>query len=76
MIKNKKNCRNKIINYLASCVSNEEQQKLIKTKFMNISAKTGQYNVPNELFQKRTPRVYCTQNLRQLRWRVQFLWLN
>lgn len=56
MIKNKKNCRNKTINYLAACVSNEEQQKLIKTKFMNISAKTGQYNVPNELFQKRTPR--------------------
>ena len=23
-----------------------------------------------------TLQVYCTQNLRQLRWRVQFLWLN
>lgn len=56
MVKNKRSCRNKTINYLASFATNEEQQKLIKTKFTNISAKTGQYNVPNELFQKRTPR--------------------
>lgn len=28
----------------------------IKTKFNNISGKTGQYNVPSELFQKRTAR--------------------
>ncbi len=28
----------------------------IRTKFYNICAKTGQYSVPNELFQKRTPR--------------------
>lgn len=28
----------------------------IRTKFSNICAKTGQYNVPSELFQKRTPR--------------------
>ena len=28
----------------------------IKTKFSNICAKTGQYDVPSELFQKRTPR--------------------
>lgn len=28
----------------------------IRTKFNNISGKTGQYNVPNELFQKRTSR--------------------
>lgn len=28
----------------------------IKTKFSNICAKTGQYDVPTELFQKRTPR--------------------
>lgn len=56
MIKNKKSCRIKIINFLSSCTSDREQQKLIKTKFTNISAKTGQYNVPDELFQKRTPR--------------------
>ena len=30
--------------------------KEIKTKFKNISEKTGQYNVPDELFQKRTHR--------------------
>lgn len=28
----------------------------IKTKFSNVCSKTGQYNVPSELFQKRTPR--------------------
>lgn len=28
----------------------------IRTKFNNIIAKTGQYDVPSELFQKRTPR--------------------
>jgi len=28
----------------------------IRTKFSNINGKTGQYNVPDELFQKRTPR--------------------
>lgn len=28
----------------------------IETKFSNICAKTGQYDVPSELFQKRTPR--------------------
>lgn len=56
MIRNKRNCKNKIINYLASVTTIEEQKNLIKTKFTNISAKTGQYNVPDELFQKRTPR--------------------
>lgn len=28
----------------------------IKTKFTNVCSKTGQYGVPDELFQKRTPR--------------------
>lgn len=28
----------------------------LKAKFSNICGKTGQYNVPNELYQKRTPR--------------------
>lgn len=55
-IQRKKSCRNKIINYLASFAINENQQDLIKTKLKNISAKTGQYNVPDELFQKRTSR--------------------
>lgn len=30
--------------------------KNIKTKFSNICGKTGEYSVPHELFQKRTPR--------------------
>ena len=33
-----------------------EYDSKIRTKFSNICAKTGQYSVPNELFQKRTPR--------------------
>lgn len=33
-----------------------EYNPKVKTKFSNICAKTGQYSVPNELFQKRTPR--------------------
>ena len=28
----------------------------IRTKLLNVCSKTGQYNVPDELFQKRTPR--------------------
>lgn len=38
------------INFLAMFGNN------IKTKLSNVCAKTGQYNVPSELFQKRTPR--------------------
>ena len=34
----------------------EKFGKNINAKFSNICAKTGQYNVPSELFQKRTPR--------------------
>lgn len=33
-----------------------EYDPKVRTKFSNICAKTGQYSVPNELFQKRTPR--------------------
>ena len=42
--------RLKAFNFLGSFDSK------IRTKFSNISSKTGQYNVPDELFQKRTPR--------------------
>ena len=49
-MKNKINVRNKAFNYLSHF------GKYIKTKLSNICAKTGQYDVPNELFQKRTPR--------------------
>lgn len=42
-------CR-KAINYLGAF------NKKIKTKFDNVCGKTGQYNVPEELFQKRTSR--------------------
>ena len=33
-----------------------EYDPKVRTKFSNICAKTGQYDVPTELFQKRTPR--------------------
>lgn len=47
---NKKNVRDKAFNFLGSL------DKKIKTKLDNVCGKTGQYNVPNELFQKRTHR--------------------
>ena len=40
--------------------------KKIKTKFSNVCGKTGQYNVPSELFQKRTPR----SNRALISWKV------
>ena len=46
----KRKIRNQIFNYFGKI------NKKIKTKFDNICGKTGQYNVPNELFQKRTNR--------------------
>lgn len=42
--------RTKAMNFLGSFGNN------IKTKLSNVCSKTGQYNVPSELFQKRTPR--------------------
>ena len=47
---NKKKIKDRAFKFLAKF------DKKIKTKFSNISNKTGQYNVPSELFQKRTPR--------------------
>ncbi len=44
------------INYLKSFFSSPEKQKLINAKFANISGKTGQYYVPDVLYQKRTAR--------------------
>lgn len=46
----KNEIRLRAFNFLAS------YNPKIKTKFKNICLKTGQYNVPDELFQKRTPR--------------------
>jgi len=46
----KRQLKNEIFNFLGKFGIN------IKTKFSNICGKTGRYNVPNELFQKRTPR--------------------
>ncbi len=46
--------RNKLFNFLSSCGGDNGHK--IKTKLGNISAKTGQYDVPDELYQKRTPR--------------------
>lgn len=42
--------RKKAMNFLGTFGNN------IKTKLSNVCSKTGQYNVPSELFQKRTPR--------------------
>lgn len=47
---NKNSIRLKAFNFLGNYDSK------IRTKFSNICSKTGQYNVPIELFQKRTPR--------------------
>ena len=48
----KSQIRNKAINFL----DNFGEGNKIRTKFTNVCGKTGQYNVPNELFQKRTSR--------------------
>lgn len=53
---NKKDCKNNIINFLSALPADPKQQSLIKTKLKNISSKTGQYNVPKEIFQQRTAR--------------------
>lgn len=47
---NKQKLKNKLFNFFGSF------NKKIRTKFNNISSKTGQYNIPNEIFQKRTKR--------------------
>ena len=47
---NKDKLRNRAINFLSGFGEN------IKAKLTNISGKTGQYNVPDELYQKRTHR--------------------
>jgi len=44
------------INHLRSYFTSETDQNLIRRKFSNISGKTGQYFVPEKLFQKRTAR--------------------
>ncbi|MFA7365122.1 MAG: hypothetical protein WCZ12_02055 [Patescibacteria group bacterium] len=44
------------INHLKAYFSSSKDQDLIKQKFSNISGKTGQYFVPDKLFQKRTAR--------------------
>lgn len=48
--------KNNAITYIKSFFETEEEKKLISNKFTNISGKTGQYFVPETLFQKRTPR--------------------
>lgn len=47
---NKNQIRLNVFNFLG------EYDEKIRTKFSNICAKTGQYSIPNELYQKRTPR--------------------
>jgi len=55
-LKNKRILRNKAINYLKNFGSTDDEKNKIKTKFTNVCGKTGSYNVPSELFQKRTHR--------------------
>ena len=55
-LQKKKRLRDKAIKFLASFGSTEEEKRKIETKFKNICGKTGSYNVPPELFQKRTSR--------------------
>lgn len=51
------NLRNKAIDYLANYSGSDATiKKNIKTKFTNISGKTGRYNVPKELFLDRVSR--------------------
>ena len=50
MSKSHEELRREVFNYL------EKFGKNIRTKLNNICSKTGQYDVPNELFQKRTSR--------------------
>ena len=47
----KKEIKNEVFNFLSLFGEN------IKTKLSNICGKTGQYDVPSELFQKRTSRA-------------------
>ena len=55
-----KQLRNAAINFIAKCgkcsLDDDNDQKIV-TKFKNVCQKTGQYNVPSELFQKRTSRT-------------------
>ncbi len=50
LIQRKRKCKNKAFKFVGAFGSN------IRTKFSNLCGKTGQYNVPDELFQKRTKR--------------------
>ncbi|VVB82731.1 Uncharacterised protein [uncultured archaeon] len=53
---NKRQLRNKVITYLSNFGTTEEEKHNIKEKLKNICGKTGQYNVPDALYQKRTSR--------------------
>lgn len=43
-------------NFFDEVLDDTQQFKSLKTKFNNVNSKTGAYNVPLPLFQKRTPR--------------------
>lgn len=53
---NKKQIRNEVMTYLSSFGRTNEEKHNIKEKLKNICGKTGQYNVPSELFLQRTSR--------------------
>lgn len=59
-MKDKRNIKQRAFKFLSGFGDN------LRAKFSNICGKTGQYNVPKELYQKRTPR----KNRALLSWKV------
>lgn len=55
-IKEKKKLRSEILVFIKSVFDDEKEGDKAYTKLKNICGKTGQYNVPSELFQDRTSR--------------------
>ena len=53
---NKSQLSNSIVDFLMSFFDDATDKQAIFSKFKNICGKTGQYDVPDELFQKRTSR--------------------
>lgn len=51
-----KKLKSKSLKHLKSYFNDKGDQKILSEKFRNISGKTGQYFVPDTLFQKRTSR--------------------
>ncbi|ADD08863.1 hypothetical protein Aboo_1054 [Aciduliprofundum boonei T469] len=56
MLNEKRKLKNKAIDFLKSFGETDEDKRKIEAKFRNINGKTGRYNVPDDLWQKRTAR--------------------